>query len=238
MPPYRYDARYRKVPPVALPDIGDEFMGGFYAGIIDTTQDNIDANDAYQAGARYALIMAPKALQTINMFRTNSDPIPYLTLWDGLSAQRDLLPDATLLLHTHASGLTPPEDDASEWYVPALDELKLLMTNFKPTTDDNETGAGSTTWPAIVPAKGENNSSDPQYPAQTAGSPAQTSLAAFQSGEPEALSLGSGTQFHISTTPNDDNRFITWIRANTLNEFNFSFTTDGRVMRPVRRLVL
>ena len=48
--------------PVVLPAIGASFMGGYYAGIIDTTKGNIIPADTSQTGLRYALIVAPKSL--------------------------------------------------------------------------------------------------------------------------------------------------------------------------------
>ena len=53
-----------KANPLAGVNIGDSFMGGYYAGIIDTTQGNIIAADQSQTGLRYALIVAGKSLET------------------------------------------------------------------------------------------------------------------------------------------------------------------------------
>jgi hypothetical protein len=64
----------------------------------------------------------------------------------------------------------------SDWYLPARYELDIAYENLKPTTASNNTSWGIN--PYSVPERTVN---------RTAGAPAQTSVAAFQSGGAEAF---------------------------------------------------
>jgi hypothetical protein len=65
----------------------------------------------------------------------------------------------------------------SDWYMPAFNELEVCYFNLKPTTASNNTSSGIN--PNSIPARASN---------YTAGNPAQTSVAAFQTGGAEAYS--------------------------------------------------
>jgi hypothetical protein len=64
----------------------------------------------------------------------------------------------------------------SDWYLPARYELDIAYENLKPTTDSNSTSWGIN--PYSVPERTVD---------RTAGAPAQTSIAAFQTGGAEAF---------------------------------------------------
>ena len=64
----------------------------------------------------------------------------------------------------------------NDWYMPAKNEIEVCYFNLKPTTTSNVTYSGAN--PNAVPARASN---------YTAGNPAQTSVAAFQSGGAEAF---------------------------------------------------
>jgi hypothetical protein len=75
----------------------------------------------------------------------------------------------------------------SDWYMPAKNEIEVCYFNLKPTTQNNNTGSGINA--NAVPARASN---------YTAGNPAQTSVAAFQSGGSEAFAAAtywSSTEF-------------------------------------------
>ena len=121
------------------PAIGDPFMGGFFAGIIDTTKGNIIPADASQTGLRYALIVAPKSLENTSLqYKTagSAAPTAARTRWDGLSATI-AMNSATYPAAQWCYGRSYPADDASPWYLPAMDELELIYRNLKPTTTNN-----------------------------------------------------------------------------------------------------
>jgi hypothetical protein len=64
----------------------------------------------------------------------------------------------------------------TDWYLPARYELDIAYENLKPTTTSNNTSWGIN--PYSVPERTVN---------RTSGAPAQTSVAAFQSGGAEAF---------------------------------------------------
>jgi len=162
---------------VDLPAVGDAFMGGFFAGIIDTTKGNIIAGDQYQTGARYALIVSPKSLEsgTTLRWRTSRETVAAAqTRWDGLSAQ-NALASTTYPAFNYCAGLSYPSDGGSKWYLPALDEFELLYRHFKPTTQTNEVASRTGhSFPGGSLPNGSNISSDPQGAAYTSGNPGQT----------------------------------------------------------------
>jgi hypothetical protein len=81
----------------------------------------------------------------------------------------------------------------SDWYLPARYELDIAYENLKPTTTSNNTSWGIN--PYSVPERTVN---------RTAGSPAQTSIAAFQTGGAEAFDIGG----HWSST--EDSSTTAW----------------------------
>jgi hypothetical protein len=97
----------------------------------------------------------------------------------------------------------------TDWYLPARDELELIYRNLKPVTDNNYTLADRPNSPTPNytnlgsigtggTSHGLNYNSDPQGVAYTTGSPAQTGVAAFQSGGAEAMAFGP--DFYWSST--------------------------------------
>jgi hypothetical protein len=109
----------------------------------------------------------------------------------------------------------------SDWYLPARYELDIAYENLKPTTDSNNTSWGIN--PYSVPERTVN---------RTAGAPARTSVAAFQSGGAEAFVAG----IHWSSTENSSTN--AW-RLNFLNgdQSNLNKTFIERV-RAFRKLAL
>jgi hypothetical protein len=64
----------------------------------------------------------------------------------------------------------------SDWYMPAKNELEVCYYNLKPNTTSNNTSSGINA--NAVPSRGSN---------YTAGTPGQTSAAAFQTGGAQAF---------------------------------------------------
>jgi len=235
------------VAPWPILPIGDPLMGGFYAGVIDTTQPgSILASDDYQVGSRYALIVAPQSLEggrdtavgdlpwhTVG----SQSPTGASTRWDGLAATDALRQlSADYEAATYAWGLTFPTDDGSRWYLPAMDELELLWRNLKPIVVDNYvTPRPAQTFPggADFP-NGLNDASDPQGAAYTLADPAKTSVAAFQTGGAEAMSSSHGYWTSAWASSSGAWYQLFSIGAQVLNT---QAATSFRV-RPCRRVVL
>ena len=197
---------------ITLPEIGEEFAGGFFAGVIRTSQSGaILPEDEYQTPLRYALIVAPRSLQIDDEWRTSQATVNEArTRWDGLAAQEALVApngDSTYPAFNHCHGISDDggvpwtgdgygvsePGEVSRWYLPALDELTEAYWRLKPTTDDNSTGTSGRDFPDDDFNRGELFSSEPQRPPFTAGTPEQTDVADFQEGGDEEFIAVGGT---------------------------------------------
>jgi hypothetical protein len=235
---------------IAIPNIGDNVFGGYYAGMIDTTRaGSIIAGDASSVGLKYLLIVAPKSLEfgTGKTWKTTNDagPAATRTRWDGLSAAEAMrVAGVNYEAATYCYGLTFPGDGYSRWYLPALDELELLYRNLKPTTDANDvstpaTSAGSYPYNGAAYSHGYDPASSPSGVAHTAGVPAQTALALFQAAGAQALE-GTTSPYYWSSTEYDagDAWFQLSGGGNAGNQNNTTKNGTGVRVRPVRRVVL
>lgn len=225
---------------IANEDWGAAVFGGFLAGVVDTTQANIIAGDEYQAGERYAVIISPAALDEAPG-RAWYAPDNYAgdeakTRWDGLSAQRALMPNTDFEAFDYCAGLAYQDDEGSEWYLPALDELEVCYRNLKPTTSSNQTGdrAGGD-FPGGTVDYGDNPSSDPAGDPYTTGDPAQTSVTAFQAAGDEAFVAPS--DYYWTATWYSSS--FAWVQRPDDGDQNVgSQGGTGQRVRPVRRVVL
>lgn len=156
-----------------LPEIGEAYEGGYFAGYISQNADGV---------ATHGLIVAPAASgyngKSTLQWKTSSTSTPGTSsLFDG-AANTASMADASHPAANYCAGLTI--GSYSDWYLPALYELGIAYYNLKPTTDTNNTSSGTN--PYSVPARGSN---------YTAGDPSQTSVTAFQSGGAEAFVASS-----------------------------------------------
>lgn len=239
-----YDQCRKSDWPIDLSAIGKNVFGGFYAGVIDTNQaGSIDAADNYQTPLRYLLIVAPSSIEasteragvsgTGNLaWRTTSATVSGAsTRWNGLAAQ-NALASATYPAFNYCNGLTFPDDGGSKWYLPALDELEMAYRAFKPTTDNNMTGARTLdVFPAVNWNNGANKASDPAGAAYTTTVPGQTTISAFQSGG--AGAFAAGIYWSASWRGSTD----AWRQAFTNGHQTNSTQTSALRVRPVRRVV-
>ena len=222
--------------------IGEPFMGGFFAGIIDTNQSGaILPEDQYQTPLRYALVVSPRSLQAELQWRTSNETVVQAqTRWNGLAAQEALTPDPTFPAFDYCNGLPFPDDGGSKWYLPALDELTEAYWRLKPMAVDNRTGEGVTrAFPNDDFNQGELFSTDPQRPPFTARTPEQTDATDFQEGgDQEFIEVGGTSRIFWSASWADSsfawNVFFTNGQASTTVQGQ---TTTRRV-RPFRRVVL
>lgn len=196
---------------IVLPAVGDAWLGGYFAGVIDTTRPgSILAGDAATTGQRRALIVGPKSMEgtlaTRHLDSVSSRNIPFQTRWDGLTATQMMAAQSTgYEWFKYINGLSYPTDIASQWYIGALDELDVVWKAFKPDTGTNYSPGSSNSGdaPATSQVFGYNPSSDPQWlSGYTSGNPAQTSVALFKSGGAQAFSLNymcTSTQYSSTT---------------------------------------
>jgi len=161
-----------------LPNIGDAYGGGFFAGFISHTDDGV---------ATHGLIVAPAASgyngqATLQWKTSNTSTAGTTSPFDGAINSANMN-NANHPAAQYCEGLSI--GGYSDWYLPARYELDIAYQNLKPTTNSNSTSWGIN--PYSVPERTVN---------RTVGSPAQTSIAAFQSGGAEAFVAG----FHWSST--------------------------------------
>ena len=166
-----------------VPAIGAAYQGGFFAGYISHTANGV---------ATHALIVAPAAtgatgtgytLATDKQWKTSKTTTAGTTsTYDGAANSANMNnashPAAQFCETLSIGGYT-------DWYLPALYEIDIAYQNLKPTTTSNLTSEGINAY--SVPARAIN---------RTAGAPARTSVAAFQSGGAEAFVAN----FHWSST--------------------------------------
>lgn len=163
---------------IALPSIGDAYEGGFFAGYISHTDNGV---------ATHGLIVAPSASGyngqvTMQWKTTFTSTAGTTSPFDGAINSANMN-NASHPAAQYCEGLTI--GGYSDWYLPARYELDIAYENLKPTTASNSTSSGIN--PYSVPERTVN---------RTAGAPARTSLAAFQTGGAEAFV----DDFHWSST--------------------------------------
>jgi hypothetical protein len=235
---------------IAIPNIGDNVYGGYYAGLIDTTRaGSIISGDASTTGLRYMLIMAPKSLELApgTLWKTTADagPTGVRTRWDGLSASEAMAAaGAVYQAATYCHGLTYPGDGYSRWYLPAMDELELLYRNLKPTTDANYVTATASTagdypYNGASYSHGYDPASDPSGAVHTSGAPAQSGLALFQTAGAQCLDGVTSVYYWASTEVKDTSAWIQSAGGGNAG-FQASNGKNSTVVRvrPVRRVVL
>ena len=191
----------------------DEFwQGGYYAGKISF------------GGNTYYLLVSPKASGQNGgvSYKTaaTSDSLG-LSTYDGATNTAEL-DSATYPAAQWCAALTI--NGYSDWYLPALYELEICYYNLKPTTQSNDTTAGSN--PYAVPSRGSN---------YTTGTPAQTSVSAFQSGGSEAFATNIRTW--TSTNPGSGLTTATRIDFQDGSQFNNS-KTQSLIARAIRKVAV
>ena len=158
---------------IVLPNIGDAFEGGFFAGLISHTANSVPT---------HALIVAPRATGASGTGYTITTNLAWQSITStGATSPFDGAANTALMTNSPAAnfctGLTI--NGFSDWYLPARFELDIAYYHLKPTTTNN-----STSW-------GINDYSVPKRTVNyTAGDPARTSVTAFQSTGSEPFVAG------------------------------------------------
>jgi hypothetical protein len=192
--------------------IGQAYEGGFFAGQISTAGNGV---------ADYNLVIAPKSSgeNSSKQWKTsNTSTSGTSSVIDGPTNSANMN-NASHPAALFCEGLTI--GSFSDWYMPAKNELDVCYFNLKPTTDSNNTNAGTNT--NAVPSRGSN---------YTAGTPAQTSATDFQTGNTEAFAAAT---YWSSTESSSTNAFGQ--AFNTGNQPSISKGTNTYV-RAVRRVAV
>jgi hypothetical protein len=157
--------------------------------------------------AKYRVIVAPKSSgeNSSRQYKNANTAAPSATgtLTEGLKSTLAMVADGNSTVYPAAHFCNDLSIGGySDWFLPARDELELIWRNLKPVTNNNYTTTDRATGATpdyknlgslgdTANTHGLNNNSDPQGVAYTSGSPAQTSVAAFQTGGAEAMTFGS-----------------------------------------------
>jgi len=162
--------------------IGAAYGGGYYAGAISTAGNSV---------ADYYLVVGPvaSALSTGKQWKTsNTTTAGTSSVIDGPTNSSNMN-NASHPAAQFCEGLTI--GGFSDWYLPAKNELEVCYYNLKPTTTNNNTSYGTNT--NAVPSRGSN---------YTAGTPAQTSAAAFVTTTGAEAYTQNSTWYYWSSTEN------------------------------------
>jgi len=185
--------------------IGQPFGGGFYAGKVQ------------QADGVYLVIVAPKAAETSLAWKdANTATVGTASLNDGLAnsnAMNNAAHAAAQYCRAYNGG------GLDDWYLPAKDELEVCYRNLKPDATANNTSSGA------------NTNSVPAAANYTAGSPAQTTAAAFKTGGAEAFTV---PDYYWSSTENSATS--AWGQRVSDGFQTSTNKNTARLVRPVRRL--
>lgn len=203
--------------------------------------------------AKYRVIVAPKSSgeSSSKQYKNANTAAPSATgtLTEGKKATDAMVAADTSTVYPAAhycNDLTI--NSYSDWYLPARDELELIWRNLKPVTDSNYTSTNRPTGATpdyknlgslgdTANTHGLNNNSDPQGVAYTSGSPAQTSVAAFQSGGAEAMAFGSN--YYWSSTEYSSS--VAWLQSYDTSYPGAqldTFKTSSTYVRAVRRSII
>jgi hypothetical protein len=169
--------------PGFVPLIGQAFGGGFFAGSIGTS-----------SVATHFLVIGPlstaQAGTTLAWKNAATATSGADSVIDGPQNTADMVADGNSTVYPCAHFCNDLVIGGfSDWYMPAQNELEVCYFNLKPTTTSNNTSSGINA--NAVPARASN---------YTAGTPAQTSAAAFQTGGAQAFNDAS---FYFSSTEID-----------------------------------
>ena len=208
--------------------------------------------------ARWKIIIAPKAsgenasVQYKNA--TTAAPAECFTLTNGPEATAAMIAADTSTVYPLAHWAKSLNDSNgglglagyTDWYVPARDELELVWRNLKPVTNDNYITADRYNAAAYtrdanlddtVVTHGTNRHSDPVGAAYTAGNPAQTSVAAFQSDGAEVMTFGIGLFWSSSESSATLAWYQAYVTSNPGAQGNGNKAGDYRA-RACRRSIL
>lgn len=195
--------------PVA--NIGDAYGGGFFAGQINVS------------GTKYNLVVAPKASgenssRAWGVYGTTTGITSNINGPTNSASLAAL--GAAYQAAVFCEGLTI--GGYTDWYLPAKNELEVLYYFLKPTTNVNDTSAGSNA-NAVSPEPISTN--------YASGSPAQTSAGiGFRTGETNAFA----SDYYWSST--ETSASTAWWQFFVNGRQNTSPKSNNNYVRAVRRV--
>ena len=167
------------------PAIGAAYEGGFFAGQIGVS-----------GVATHNIIVAPRSTGEVGNTAYSSSPSTVSGADSNINGPQntaDIVADGDAIEFPAAHFCNNlVVGGFSDWYFPAKNELEVCYYNLKATTTSNNINSGQNT--NAVPQRNSN---------YTAGTPAQTSAAAFQTGGSEAFTAAyywTSTDFSVPSS--------------------------------------
>ena len=199
--------------------IGQAYGGGYYAGQIGVS-----------SVATHYLIVGPVASadSSLQWKNARSATPGSDSVIDGPQNTADIVADGNSTVYPAAHFCNDLVIGGfSDWYMPALNELEVCYYNLKPITTSNNTGSGTNT--NAVPSRGSN---------YTSGTPAQTSVAAFQTGGAEAFTSDGYTTYWSSTEYDNGNARRQYFSTGNPGNQDFTYKNYTRRVRAIRRVAV
>jgi hypothetical protein len=195
--------------------IGSAFGGGYFAGQISTAGNGV-ADFNLVVGPRSSAQATNKSYKTTDTTTSGVDSV-IAGPTNSANMNSASFPAAQFCEGLSIGGF-------SDWYMPAKNELEVCYYNLKPTGGANNTSSGTNT--NAVPSRGSN---------YTAGNPAQTSAAAFQSGGGEDY---AGVQYWSSTqtTPTGSSAWFQYFSNG--RQVSYRSVINAHYVRAVRRVAV
>ena len=195
--------------------IGQAYGGGYYAGEIGVS-----------SVATHYLVVGPVASAentSIQYKNLNTATAGADSVIDGPQNTADIVADGNSTVYPAGHFCNDLVIGGySDWYMPAKNELEVCYYNLKPTTQNNDTSSGIN--PNAVPARASN---------YTAGTPAQTTAAAFKSTGAEDFATA---QYWVST---EVSFLYAWRQSfYTGGQYNNGEKTSLRRVRAIRRVAV
>jgi hypothetical protein len=193
-------------------NIGQPVGGGFFGGLISHTADG---------NPTHALIVAPAATGATGTGYTLTTNLAWKTSDTATTGADSLFDGQANLAAMVAAGIADHPaaqfcynlsiGGFNDWYLPSQLEKDIVYSNLKPNATSNATGTGVNAY--AVPPRTAN---------YTAGNPAQTAVAAFQTGGAEAFAAAAHWASNQVTAANGrrlsyNNGAITSVSKSTLN---------------------
>ena len=196
--------------------IGQAYGGGFWTGNISTTADSV---------ATHYLVVAPvsSGQSTKQWKNANTTTTGAKSVINGPQNTADMVAEGNSTVYPAAHFCNDLVIGAfTDWYMPAKNELEVCYRNLKPGTASNDTSSGINA--NAVPARASN---------YTAGNPAQTSAAAFQTGGAEAFSVSGPANYWSSTEDSFLSGMGTYFPSGNQTSFGKSYSYRTRAIRRV-----
>jgi hypothetical protein len=228
------------------------FAGGTTLKVNVTSVDGSGTLTDWSVMANFRVIVAPKSSgeSSSKLYKNANTAAPSETgtLTEGLRATLAMVAAGSSTVYPAAHFCNDLVIGGySDWYFPARDEKELIWRNLKPVTNNNSTASrpGSptpnyTNLGSVADssnANGTNRNSDPQGVAYIAGTPAQTSVAAFQSGGAEAMTFGSNA-YWTSTEYDNSNGWYQFYGTSFPALQTFDSKNSPSYVRAVRRSII